>query len=53
MELTAGPGRVDGMLQEVAAYLVAGPLVTVLAGGTMVVVLLLRHRARVRKRPPT
>jgi hypothetical protein len=41
------------MLQDVAAYLVVGPFVTVLGGAAMIVFLSLRHRARDRKRPRT
>lgn len=41
------------MLQDVATYLVVGPFVAVLGGAAMAVILLLRQRARGRRRPRT
>lgn len=50
---TDGGGSVVAMLQEVATYLVVGPFVAVLGGVAMAVILLLRQRARDRRRPRT
>ena len=53
MGFTDGGGTVGPMLQDVATYLVVGPIVAVLGGGAMAVILLLRQRARGRGRPRT
>ena len=46
-------GSVVTMLQDVATYLVVGPFVAVLGGAAMALILLLRQRARGRRRPRT
>lgn len=53
MGFTDGGGTVVPMLQDVATWLVVGPFVAVLGGVAMAVIILLRQRARGRRRPRT